>query len=254
MKNLKIEHNEAGICRLSLCGGRGNPLTPELLEELNSTLDELINSPPGVLILDAAGAKIFSGGFALPVIASWPRDRMRSFFGLFLSCVEKLLLLPCPTISAIEGHAIAGGFILSLGTDLRIVGSAKLKFGLSEVDLGVAVPSGARVLLGLRTSAQTALKLSMSARLFGPEEAVRNGFADESVDEPLSRAMEIAAFLNAKPGNGAGVTRALAGAEIWSAMKEADDRDLEDFLDTWYSSEAQACIHALAEKLSGGKK
>ncbi len=253
MSNIKIDKTEDGICRLSLASGRGNPLTPDLLDELDAALKHLVASPPAALILDGDGSKIFSGGFALPIIASWPRDRMRNFFGKFLSCVEKVLVLPCPTICAIEGHAIAGGFILSLATDLRIVGSGNLKFGLSEVDLGVAVPSGARVLLGFRTSRQTALKLCMSGRLFSPDEAVRNGFADEIAENPLERALELAASLAGKPGNGSGVTSGLDGQEVWSEMKKADDRDMDAFLDTWYSVEAQKAIHALASKLSGGK-
>ena len=50
-----------------------------------------------------------------------------------------MLTIRCPVIAGIKGHAIAGGYILSLGADIRIVGNNRSKFGLSEVDLGVAI-------------------------------------------------------------------------------------------------------------------
>ena len=68
---------------LFLQSGRGNPLTPQVLTELNDTFAELMAAPPRGVILDADGSKVFSGGFALPIIAYWDRDRMRSFFDDF---------------------------------------------------------------------------------------------------------------------------------------------------------------------------
>ena len=252
MTSIIIQDLDCGVKRISLNSGRGNPLTPTLITELNGVLDSLMPNPPRAIVLDANGSSIFSGGFALPIICDWPREEMRSFFGDFNAIMKKLLTIRCPVVSGISGHAIAGGFILSLAADMRIIGNGRSKFGLSEVDLGVALPSSARVLLGWRTSAQKALCLSITGEFMGSPEALKCGYAHETVEDPESRAIEIATSLAKKPGAGTSTTRSLHGLTIWKSMEEADNRDMDAFLDTWFSKEGQAAILALAHKL--GKK
>ena len=65
MSNIAITELENGISRLIIQSGRGNPITPDFVADFNATMDQLLNDPPRVLIIDANGASIFSGGFAL---------------------------------------------------------------------------------------------------------------------------------------------------------------------------------------------
>ena len=73
----ELEHR---IGRLTLRSGSGNPLTSELLVELAQRLSQLKEQPPRGLIFDAGDSKIFSGGFALPIIATWERGQIKDFF------------------------------------------------------------------------------------------------------------------------------------------------------------------------------
>jgi len=252
MSGIKSERLENGVEQLTLASGSGNPLTPEVLDQLNARLAELTEEPPKALVLDGGDSKIFSGGFDLTVIADWDRAALGAFFDNFLSVLDKLILLPCPTIAAIGGHAIAGGFILSLGCDLRVVKSGSVKLGLSEVDLGVAVPAGTQMLFQIRTSAHAAFRLGLFGKLFESEEAVQIGYAIEAVDDPNAHAMELAATLASKPGVGVVSTKMLNARPIAAAIKEADRVGLEEFLDSWFSEVGQAYIKGLAKKLRGG--
>lgn len=251
MPSITVQQLDHGVQRLTLNSGGGNPLTPALIDELNEALEQLKATPPRALVLDADGAKIFSAGFALPIICSWERERLWGFFSGFLDVVHKLLMLPCPTVSAIEGHSIAGGFILSLATDFRVVGNGKLKLGLSEVDLGVAVPPSTQRLLAARTTEAQALWLTSTGELMGPEEALRCGYARSISDSPLADAIALATKLAKKPGSGAAVNRQLFNHVISEDMRLAQQRT-GAFLDTWFSESGQQCIHALAAKLSKG--
>ena len=50
--------------------------------------------------------------------------------------------LPCPVVGAITGHAIAGGLVLALCTDVRVA-SSDGRYGLTEVKVGVPYPQAA---------------------------------------------------------------------------------------------------------------
>jgi 3,2-trans-enoyl-CoA isomerase len=253
MQPILIQRLEDDIVRISLSSGRGNPLTPDLLDALCAALTTLTATPPRALILDGGGAPIFSGGFPLPLIASWDRAAIAAFFSRFLEALYLLMALPCPTICALNGHAIAGGFILSMGCDLRVCREEGLKFGLSEVDLGIAVPAGTQVLLAARTSHQAALRLGMMGKLMRPDEALHAGYADELAEDAEEFAVNLARTLARKPGVGAAVTRQLYTAPLLAAVKTADDENMGAFLDTWFSPVGQQHIQAMAAKLSGRK-
>ncbi len=247
-----IEQNK-DVTRLVLKNGRGNPLSPALLEELNQAMDDLILAPPKVLIIDAAGSSVFSGGFALPIIASWPRKELESFFNRFLAIIHKILRIDSFTMTVLEGSAVAGGFILTLASDIRIVGSGKARFGLPEVDLGVSVPAGAGALLEWRTSPRAALLMASTGKLIDAQTAIELGYASHKADDPLALALELADKIAQKPGSGVSKTRRYFNHRVREAMKETDALFMEDFLDSWFSPEGQACIQAQAKRLSSKK-
>ena len=83
MKTLIYKENEDKIGFLTLNSGSGNPLTPDLLEELNHKMEEIEKSPPKVLIIHGGESNIFSGGFSLPHIYDWKREQLIHFFGTF---------------------------------------------------------------------------------------------------------------------------------------------------------------------------
>lgn len=249
MTNLTREETD-GVTRLSLASGTGNPLTPEILAELRDAVSDLHARPPRALVLDGGAGKLFSGGFDVPTIATYDRPALSSFFGGFLTIVDRLLVLPCPTVVAIHGSAIAGGFILSLAFDLRVVQRGSLKLGLSEVDLGIAVPAGTQVLLAERTSPQVARRLSLTGEYIGVDEAARVGYADYVVDDAQSEALTLAKKLAAKPGTGAIETRNFHAEALRERVSAADAEFLEPFLDTWLSAPAQTCLRTLAARLT----
>ena len=121
MSTITLKKLDHGVCRLVIDSGKGNPLTPAFVNDLNQHLLGLSSSPPRALIIDTDGASIFGGGFALPIIASWKREELWAFFNRFMEGVHRILHLACPTITVVDGHAIAGGFIFSLASDFRVV-------------------------------------------------------------------------------------------------------------------------------------
>jgi len=251
MDNLKIEKHDTGVVVLTLSSGSGNPLSPGLVSDLSTAMVELSADPPRAVVLGAGASKVFSAGFDLPTVGEYDPEHLTAFFEGFLGVVDRLLRLPCPIVAAVGGHAIAGGFILSLACDFRIVSSGRMKLGLSEVDLGAAVPAGAQVLLAERTSPQVSRYLCQTASLIGPDEAFRVGYADELAEDANERALELATSLATKPGTAVGATKLLLGSELADRVQAADRVGMEPFLATWFSPEAQTAIAGLVRKLKG---
>ncbi len=245
------EDLEGGVTRLRLSSGSGNALGPAAVDALATHVAALLEAPPRALLLDGGAGKIFSGGFDLTVIADFERAELAAFFSRYMEAIEGILRLDCPSVAAIHGSAIAGGFILSLAPDLRVVQRGRLKLGLSEVDLGVAVPWGAQVLLAERTRPQLARYYSVTAELFGPEEARRIGYADVLADDAQAEALALSQRLAATPGRAAAVCRGFEASGLADRVMAATLEGEGGFLDTWFSPEGQASLKGLAARLSG---
>ncbi len=248
MPTVQLDALDGGVTRLRLSSGRGNPLTPDAVNDLQQAVSMVSAAPPRALLIDAGDSPIFSGGFALPIIASFERDELRTFFGNYVHALVGILRLPCPSVCAVAGHAVAGGFILTLASDFRVMPTTPLKLGLPEVDLGVPVPAGPQVLLAARTSFQHSLRLCTTGEMIDGQEARRIGLADQLSDDANAAALSMARALANKPG--AGLGRSFVSASLADRVQAEEDRCHDAFLDAWFSEAAQKRIHAQAARLS----
>jgi enoyl-CoA hydratase/carnithine racemase len=97
-----------------------------------------------------------------------------------------VLELPMPTIAAVHGFALGGGFELALSCDL-IVADSTAVVGLPEVSVGVIPGGGGTQLLPRRVGAARAAELIFTARRLEAAEARDLGLVDELVPEGLDR-------------------------------------------------------------------
>lgn len=248
---LSWENLDPSIVRLSLDHGRGNALSRQLVDEFEGLLGDLEAAPPRALVLDGGKGKLFSGGFDLVELMSFDERDTRRFFKRFWELLARLTELPCPTVAAIHGSAIAGGFLLGLACDFRVVQDGDLKLGLSEVDIGIAVPAGSQVLLAARTSPAVSLRLSTFGTLLSPEEALAVGYANIVHPDAQAEAVALARLLAEKPGSGAAVTKHMVASMLAQEVRAADARGFEAAFQTWMSPAAQQKLRALASRLSG---
>ncbi|HET6860244.1 MAG TPA: enoyl-CoA hydratase-related protein [Streptomyces sp.] len=97
-----------------------------------------------------------------------------------------VLDLPMPTIAAVHGFALGGGFELALACDL-IVADATAVVGLPEVSVGVIPGGGGTQLLPRRVGAARAAELVFTARRVEAQEAASLGLVDQLVDAGQAR-------------------------------------------------------------------
>jgi enoyl-CoA hydratase len=202
-----------------------------LLEELVAAVATLAAHPPRAVVL-AGRPGFFSAGADLKAVPAYGPDDQRAMVEGINAMALGVYALPCPVVGAITGHAIAGGLVLALCTDLRIA-SWSARYGLTEVRVGVPYPQAAIGVVQAELTAQAARVLAFGNRLVDAHECERLGVFDEIVepDLVLPRALEIAADLASMPADVYARTKeGLRGATI-ARLREAAAAD--PLLERW---------------------
>ena len=199
MSHISTRDDGNGVAVLSADRPPANALDLALLEEIVAAVQPFANDPPRALVL-AGRPGFFSAGVDLKLAPTYePEDRRR-----MVSAINAMALgvyeLPCPVVGAITGHAVGGGLVLALCTDLRVASSAG-RYGLTEVKVGIGYPQAAIGVVRAELAPHAARRLALGSELLGASECLHLGVFDE-VAEPndvLPRALELAPSLAAFP-------------------------------------------------------
>jgi enoyl-CoA hydratase len=172
------------------------------------------------------------------------RDTMRAFYKLFLSVRD----IPCPTLAAINGHAIGAGLCVALGCDLRFA-AQEAKLGLNFTKLGLHPGMGATWTLPRLVGPAMAAELLYTSRLFSGEEAARTGLASRALPaaDVLGHAREVAAEI--------AVCAPMAVRGVKRALDRSLDATLEDQL-SFEASEQAICFESedVHEGIAAGRE
>src|ERR1700683_5260075 len=149
----------------------------ELLEELIAAVSAVAAALPRALVLTGREG-CFSAGADLKAVPGYGLDEHRRMINAINDMVIGVYGLRCPVVGAIDGHAIAGGLVLALCTDLRVASDAG-QYGLTEIKVGVPYPQAAIAVVRAELAPHAARRLAFGNALFGGEECVRLGVFDE---------------------------------------------------------------------------
>ncbi len=115
---------------------------------------------------------------------------------------DLLLAYPKPTIAAINGMCMGGGFEFALACDIRVVERSAFTIGLPETRLGIVPGLGGMQLLARVVGLARAKEMVLRGRVVGPEEAHRLGMVHELADDTVAQSLEIAQDLASLPAGG----------------------------------------------------
>ncbi len=238
------------VALVRMRGGKANAMSRPFLEQLGAAVDELAGGDARAVVLTGY-ENFFSGGLALPEIIDFDREEARRFIDLFGQVMGKVLRLDRPVVAAVNGHAIAGGCVLALQCDVRLMAAGGGKIGLNEVQLGIGLPASVIEPLRLRVPASSMMPIALEGRLLGAEEAAALGLVDrvaaagELVDAAVARAAELAKA----PRRAYAQVKAALLRPALEAMEAHAAAERERWLDTWFAPEGQAILRATVERL-----
>jgi enoyl-CoA hydratase/carnithine racemase len=255
VSGIRIEKN-GPLAILRLDKPRGNAIDEVLVDELTAAAVALEADPSvrGVL-LASAHPKLFCPGLDLVGLLEYDRPSMQRFMGKFAGLVWQLYGLRKPVVAGIGGHAIAGGCILALTADHRVLARGGVQIGLNEVRIGVPLPWSVAVLLRSTIGPGALARVALLGRNFADDEALQAGLADELADGDgfedfcLRRLEEFAE----KDAAGVGTTKAWLRAFALREMQQDEGRLSREWLDAWFSEATRGRIRQIVAGLGKPK-
>lgn len=151
MSATTLTRDEAtGVHVLTLrSGGAGkepeNRFEPRMVREVHERLDEVLRfgGPTCALVVTGGEGKFFSNGHD----AEWLVEAARrgdgsaeAFITSFYVLLARIMTFPVPTVACINGHAFAGGLLLALACDYRVMRADKGFVCMNEIDMALVAP------------------------------------------------------------------------------------------------------------------
>jgi len=144
----------------------------------------------------------------------------------FLALCDLLAEAPKPVVAAINGLCMGGGFEMSLACDLRIASRQGVQIGLPETRVGIFPGGGGTQRLPRVIGEAKTLEIILRGLVVEAEEALRIGLVHELADDPLGRALEMAAEWDGRGAEGIAFAKRLIRAALSRPLDEglADER------------------------------
>jgi enoyl-CoA hydratase len=243
-------HDLHGIHRVILDDG-ANALDLPLMAALREAVAELKRRGAPPVILASSHPALFCPGWDLKQLAGADRGKVQATLEVFNALILEVFTYPGPTAAAITGHAVAGGCLLALACDLRVMALGRPRLGFAELSLGVPIPAGSLRMVRARCSSFAIDETLLRGEGCTAERAHELGLVHrvEPVEQVVVAADRELSRLVTRPVRGWVATKELLLGTAWREMRAGFRAEDELFLDCWFSAEAQQRITELAASL-----
>jgi Delta3-Delta2-enoyl-CoA isomerase len=245
---LTFEHGDVRELRLNR--PPVNALTAELLAGLREAIGRAAEDGARAVVLSGLPGR-FSAGLDVPLLLTLDKAAISRLWRELYATLETIAASAVPVVAAITGHAPAGGTVLALFCDWRVMSQGEYKVGLNEVQVGIPLPpvimGGLRRLVGARRAEY----LGVSGVLLSPEEALAAGLVDEVVaaDQVIARAVAWCERMLALPKEAMTLTRRQARSDLHVLFASGVDAEVESVIANWWTPATQETLRGLVGRL-----
>src|SRR5882724_6314513 len=192
MSNFKLCVVPDGIALVTLAKPPMNAMDAGLLEELANLFEGLAADRAVRAAVIAADGPAFSAGLDLKTVPGFDRLGQRRLVDALNDGFGTLYAWPKPLVAAVNGHAIAGGLILALCADWRVVADVPMQVSLAEVRVGVTYPVAALEIARSELAPAVSRRLMLLGDTLDAASAEALGVFDERVLPAMLRRQAIA--------------------------------------------------------------
>ncbi|XP_014248276.1 enoyl-CoA delta isomerase 1, mitochondrial isoform X2 [Cimex lectularius] len=190
-------NEKTGVATVSMNRPPVNSLNYDLLETLYKTFSQLETDKCRGMILTSTSSKVFSAGLDILEMYKPNMDKARAFWGMLQNVWIKLYSSPYPTSAAINGHSPAGGCLLALSCEHRVI-VPNVTIGLNETQLGIVAPQWFQDCMRNTIGERQAEKALVSGKMFTSDEALVVGLVDELANDKDEAVKKCETFLESQ--------------------------------------------------------
>jgi len=239
------------IAIIRLNNGVTNPINTKFCKALNTTLNE-VNQTEQLegLILTSVSTKFFSIGFDLPTLINQDRDGIKEFYNVFNELLETLYTIPVYSISAIPGHYVAGGTLITACTDARIAVDGRAKTGITAIKLGISVPLLGHLIVKSRMRSEYADEFLTTGDFYDIPWAYKSGYINKltTQEQLLDDALKWIKDNKINDPPDFKAKKEQMTKEILDEYKKNLEHDRIKFVDSWFDPEVRKNLTAALEK------
>ncbi len=243
-----INHGE--IREIRLARPPVNALNTELVELLTKSLREAATDSGAVVL--SGREHVFSAGLDVVELMQLDREGIRNFWGKFFDLLETVARSPIPVAAAITGHSPAGGAVICLMCDYRVMSSGDYRIGLNETRVGLIIPPVLQNAMARLVGPRVAEHMLVDGTLIKSEDAFKTGLVDAletGYEATIQHAVQWCEELLSLPRHAMLGNRAIARAHYKQEFASHTDESIASFVDTWFSDETQTVMNALVTQL-----
>ena len=238
-----------GISVVQMGHGPANAMDTDFCQALAETFKELGSSDTRAIVLTGQG-RIFSAGVDLPQLLDGGVAYVRQFLPALSDMLESAFFCNKPVISAVNGHAIAGGCLLACTADRSLMARGKGQVGVPELRVGVPFPIAALESMRAKISPVFFEEITLGGATYGPEQALERGLVDELVEaeELMERALAAAESLASIGSDVFAISKQQARHPARMAMDVAHHQFGAKINDLWESEKTHEAIRNFVAK------
>jgi enoyl-CoA hydratase/carnithine racemase len=247
-----IRHDD--ILELRLNRPPANALNHDLIASLRRGIEAAPREGARSIVLSGAPG-MFCAGLDVPALVKLDRQGMQALWQGLYETMRAIANSPLPVAAAINGHSPAGGAVLAINCDYRVMAQGDFKIGLNEVRVGITLPPVLLRVLRRVVGERQAERLAVGGLLVDAQEALRIGLVDElvPVEQVTQAALLWCRSMLELPAHAMTATRARARASLVELF-EHPQGEIEEVVEAWFSPQTQQALAALIAKLAAKKR
>jgi len=255
MKFLSIQ-NKGEYVIVQMQRPKVNAINFDFVKEFRSTFQalEADKNVRGVILTGLSG--VFSAGLDVVELYEYDETTMTEFFTAFSRMHVELVQFSKPFICAITGHSPAGGTVIAVAADYRVMAdNEKFSIGLNEVAVNIQISDNLIEAYSFWLGRNAAYRNILEGNLLNPQAALAGGLVDEVVplEQVLAKAeTKMQHYLKAEPSILLN-TKAKLRKNWWANLKEDED-ELRITNEIWWSPTVRTKMKGLINYIKNRKK
>lgn len=251
---VKTQTNEH-IAFIGLDRGKSNALHLEMVRELQQEIIAAKDNPSIEAIILHGKEGFFSSGLDLITLYSYDQQQMKLFWESFMDLIYALASFPKPAVASVTGHSPAGGCVLAICCDYRIMAEGDFIIGLNEIPVGITVPASIFELYSFWLGQAEAYRSLLVGRLMNTQEALSSKLIDElaPADRVNTAATRRAKSLMQFDKKAWSTSKLNLRKNLLNSLQEDKELAIEQVLDQWWQPGTRAILKTIIDNLTKKK-